>query len=95
MHALLHIPRDIQTMGPVWINWSFVMERYCGQLLAAIKSKCKPYTVLSCHSMHLCQISESVLKYGLCDTLNFDDHVSDISHKEFVYPECMSSHAHD
>lgn len=39
IHALLHIAQDIRFMGPVWVYWAFAMERYCGRLLPAIKSR--------------------------------------------------------
>ncbi|KAF8574542.1 hypothetical protein K439DRAFT_1291789, partial [Ramaria rubella] len=60
---LLHVCYDIRTTGPMWINWSFVMERYCSHLLAAVKSKSKPYTTVSRRIMHLAQISQISLKY--------------------------------
>ncbi|KAI0373517.1 hypothetical protein BV20DRAFT_1033834 [Pilatotrama ljubarskyi] len=39
VHALLHIAHDIRQVGPVWVYWAFLMERFCGHLLPAIKSR--------------------------------------------------------
>ncbi|KAF8575523.1 hypothetical protein K439DRAFT_1623524 [Ramaria rubella] len=75
-HALLHVCYYIRTTGPV-------------RLLAAVKSKSKPYTTISRRIMHLAQISQISLKYGLRDTLNFEDNVCEISRWECVYPESI------
>jgi hypothetical protein len=32
VHALLHVPQDIRSTGPVSGCWSWVMERFCGVL---------------------------------------------------------------
>ncbi|KAF8574013.1 hypothetical protein K439DRAFT_1294682, partial [Ramaria rubella] len=60
---LLHIPLDIRCTGPIWVNWSFVMEQCCSCLLAAIKSHSKPYTALSSHMLHQSQLVQMALKF--------------------------------
>ncbi|KAH9921953.1 uncharacterized protein BXZ73DRAFT_51623, partial [Epithele typhae] len=46
IHALLHIADSIRAAGPVWTAWAFPMERYCGSLLPAIKSRRFPWASL-------------------------------------------------
>ncbi|CAE7090773.1 unnamed protein product [Rhizoctonia solani] len=43
LHALLHIPYYIRKTGPLWASWAFVMERFCGHLLPAVKNRIRPY----------------------------------------------------
>ncbi|KAG8734373.1 hypothetical protein FRC10_011753 [Ceratobasidium sp. 414] len=43
IHAILHIPFYIRRSGPLWASWSFVMERFCGHLLPAVKNRVRPY----------------------------------------------------
>ena len=90
IHALLHVPLDIRRTGPAWVNWVFVMERYCGTLVSAVKSRSKPYAALSNRLLHRSQITHVELKFGLSEELNFEDLVKEISSKERVYPECKS-----
>lgn len=46
IHALLHIADSIEAMGPVWCYWAFPMERYCGKLQPAFRSRRFPYAAL-------------------------------------------------
>lgn len=43
IHALLHMPFYIRRTGPLWASWAFVMERFCGHLLPAVKNRVRPY----------------------------------------------------
>jgi hypothetical protein len=43
IHSLLHIADYIEAAGPVWCTWAFPMERFCGSLQLAIKSRRFPY----------------------------------------------------
>jgi hypothetical protein len=43
IHALLHIPYYLRRSGPLWASWAFVMERFCGQILPAVKNRTQPY----------------------------------------------------
>lgn len=43
VHGLLHIADGIEAMGPPWCYWAFPMERFCGSLLPAIKSRRHPF----------------------------------------------------
>lgn len=88
MHALLHVPLDIQRTGPIWVNWIFVMERTCGDLVRNIKSHSKPYAALSCRALHQAQLAQIQLRFGLDDELDFEPRVIEVSDKEVVLPEC-------
>ena len=82
IHAFLHIPTDIRQNGP--------MVCFCGSLLPAINSRCKPYIALSRRLLHKSQISQIALKYGLTKELDFSYTSREISSKERVYSECES-----
>jgi len=42
VHALLHVPQDIRSSGPVSGCWSWVMERFCS-LLGIVAKKGRRY----------------------------------------------------
>ena len=88
VHALLHVPLDIQRTGPVWVNWVFTMERACGDLVRNIKSRSKPYVALSRRMLHKAQLANIRLRFGLQGELDFEPQVSEVSDKETVLPEC-------
>ncbi|KAF9507460.1 hypothetical protein BS47DRAFT_1303995, partial [Hydnum rufescens UP504] len=48
LHAMLHVTEDIERNGQPCMNWSFVMECWCGSLLLAVKSCLNPYIMLAC-----------------------------------------------
>ncbi|KAG8768120.1 hypothetical protein FRC12_005755 [Ceratobasidium sp. 428] len=43
IHGLLHIAHYIRQTGPPWASWAFVMERICGHIVLAVKSRVRPY----------------------------------------------------
>ncbi|KAH7096495.1 hypothetical protein BKA62DRAFT_822291 [Auriculariales sp. MPI-PUGE-AT-0066] len=47
VHMLLHVADSIELHGPVWVYWSFVMERHCGTLQRGIRSRCQPWASLN------------------------------------------------
>jgi hypothetical protein len=69
IHALLHIPEDIRNCGPVWTYWCFVMERLCGILLRAVKSKLNPWGALAQRAKRISQIQLLNIQYSLWDVL--------------------------
>lgn len=85
VHALLHIADSIKIMGPVWAYWSFPMERYCGMLLPAIKSRKHPYSTLSNYISDIALISTLEYMYDL--DLTFTVRRS-FAKKTFTTPEC-------
>ncbi|QRV81791.1 Transposase family Tnp2 protein [Ceratobasidium sp. AG-Ba] len=70
LHALLHIADDIETMGPVWCYWAFPMERYCGSLSRASKSRRFPYASLNRRVLQISQLAQLKLIYGLREHLD-------------------------
>lgn len=62
------------------------MERWCGSLLPAIKSKAKPFVSLALRQLHLAQLNIIQARYDLSDHLSLlpSGHSSEV-----CYDECM------
>jgi hypothetical protein len=69
IHALLHVADDIEMNGPSCNNWSFVMERYCGVLVPAVKSRKYPFTALSLRQLHITRLNDIKNRYNLHEAL--------------------------
>ncbi|KAI0046026.1 hypothetical protein FA95DRAFT_1583188 [Auriscalpium vulgare] len=67
IHALLHIADSIEACGPVWAYWAFPMERYCGLIRPAIKSRKHPFASLDRFIVESAQILHIRLVYNLTD----------------------------
>ncbi|QRW01118.1 Transposase family Tnp2 protein [Ceratobasidium sp. AG-Ba] len=65
IHALLHIPYYIRKTGPLWASWAFVMERFCGHLLPAVKNRYQPYRHLDNYIIRSAQMKVVCHTYGL------------------------------
>jgi hypothetical protein len=73
IHSLLHIADGIEAAGPVWVYWSFVMERYCGFLKRdGVRSRRKPYASLSNRVRHIAQLNTTKIRYNLVDLLSLE-----------------------
>ncbi|KAI4520294.1 hypothetical protein K525DRAFT_203997 [Schizophyllum commune Loenen D] len=70
VHALLHIADSIEEMGPVWCYWAFPMERYCGTLSPAIKSRRFPYASLDRHVVECAQLEQINAIYNTADEMS-------------------------
>lgn len=70
VHALLHIAGSIKSMGPVWCYWAFPMERYCGSLQPAIRSRRFPYRSLDRHVVETAQLTQIKTVYGIAEELS-------------------------
>ncbi|KAJ7115669.1 hypothetical protein C8R44DRAFT_578431, partial [Mycena epipterygia] len=70
VHALLHIADNIRKIGPMWCFWAFVMERFCGSLVPAVKSRKYPFTSLAHRIRDVAQLSQIKLLYGLTSELD-------------------------
>jgi hypothetical protein len=103
IHALLHIADSIEASGPVWAAWAFPMERYCGSLTPAVKSRCFPFSSIDRHVTELAQLSQIKLFHGLSDTLSlrapkgivagqFSDPACKYSYSS-IFDICISTHA--
>ncbi|KAI0822204.1 hypothetical protein BC628DRAFT_706526 [Trametes gibbosa] len=64
IHALLHISDSILKTGPVWASWAFTIERYCGKLQPAIRSRRFPYASLNRYVLDHARLSQIGLMYG-------------------------------
>ncbi|QRV91910.1 Transposase family Tnp2 protein [Ceratobasidium sp. AG-Ba] len=65
IHALLHMPYYIRKTGPLWASWAFVMERFCGHLLPAVKNRFQPYRHLDNAVLRRAQMQVVAHTYGL------------------------------
>lgn len=72
LHALLHIADDIAALGPVWCYWAFPMERFCGAIARANKSRRYPYSSINRRVLQVSQLSQIKLMYGLTEELNLE-----------------------
>ena len=69
LHALLHILNDISNNGPPCMNWTFVMECWCGLLLPVIKSCKRPFTSLALQQYQVAQYFEVINWHNLLDLM--------------------------
>ncbi|KAL0056826.1 hypothetical protein AAF712_016563 [Marasmius tenuissimus] len=74
LHALLHIVDGIQWVGPVWTYWAFPMERYCGRLQPAIKSRRHPFAAIDNYIASFAQLSHLKIMYNLHHELEMQPH---------------------
>jgi hypothetical protein len=70
IHSLLHIADYIEIAGPVWCNWAFPMERFCGRLRLAIKNRRFPYVNMDNYLVDSAHLAIIKLLYGLSDELS-------------------------
>jgi hypothetical protein len=71
IHALLHIADSIEASGPMWAYWAFPMERYCGSLLPAIRSRRFPFPSIDRHVLEVAQLTQIKMYHRLGNTLSF------------------------
>jgi hypothetical protein len=79
IHTLLHIADDIEAMGPVWAYWAFPMERFCGAIARANKSRRYPYSSINRHVLQVAQLSQIKLTYGLTEELDLAEQRSNLA----------------
>jgi hypothetical protein len=79
LHALLHIADDIAAIGPVWCYWAFPMERFCGALARANKSRRYPYSSINRRVLQVSQLSQIKLSYGLAEELDLEERQQNIA----------------
>ncbi|KAG2017882.1 hypothetical protein CC2G_007348 [Coprinopsis cinerea AmutBmut pab1-1] len=72
IHALLHIAESIRVMGPVWCYWAFPMERYCGKLQPAIRSRRFPYASLDRFAVEDAQLTQIKMVHGVAEELSLE-----------------------
>ncbi|KAG5633602.1 hypothetical protein H0H81_006603 [Sphagnurus paluster] len=90
VHALLHLADSIKAAGPVWCYWAFPMERYCGKLQPAIRSRRFPFAALDRYVLEEAQISQIKLLYDLVDELSLrTPRASTQGFRHVSYPTCV------
>jgi hypothetical protein len=89
IHALLHIADYIEAAGPVWCTWAFPMERFCGSLQPAIKSRRFPYASIDNYLVDSAHLMIIKLQYDLADELSLRSNPVD---KGVCIPGCEYSH---
>jgi hypothetical protein len=70
IHALLHIADSIEASGPMWAYWAFPMERYCGSLIPAIRSRRFPFPCIDRYVTEVAQLTQIKMYHRLHDTLS-------------------------
>lgn len=87
VHALLHIADSIEASGPVWATWAFPMERYCGFLTPAVKSRRFPYPSIDRYVKEIAQLTQVKLMHRLFDSLRLRKPKGDLP-GQFSDPGC-------
>ncbi|KEP46533.1 transposase family Tnp2 protein, partial [Rhizoctonia solani 123E] len=86
IHALLHMPYYIRKTGPLWASWAFVMERFCGHLLPAVKNRIRPYEHLDNYVQRRAQMQ------AVSKIYDFPSLARPFVHYTYVNGERISSH---
>ncbi|QRW26662.1 Transposase family Tnp2 protein [Rhizoctonia solani] len=99
IHALLHIPYYILQTGPLWASWAFVMERFCGRLLPAVRNRTRPYIQLDNYIKQRAQLQLVAKKYDiptLTKAYVKPSHPNEVqmSTQEIAYPQLLGRPIH-
>jgi hypothetical protein len=86
IHGLLHVVDYIEQQGPVYRYWAFVMERFCGSLLPAIRSRKWPNASVKRRALEIAQLANTKIYYGLVDALSLSHNTEGKLRRAF--PEC-------
>ncbi|KAH8093764.1 hypothetical protein BXZ70DRAFT_897296 [Cristinia sonorae] len=70
IHALLHIADSIIAAGPVWASWAYPMERYCGLLQPAIRSRRFAYASIDRYVVDHARLQHIKLLYNMQQELS-------------------------
>ncbi|RDB22210.1 hypothetical protein Hypma_010657 [Hypsizygus marmoreus] len=90
IHALLHIADSIKAAGPVWCYWAFPMERYCGKLQPAIRSRRFPFAALDRYVLEEAQLTQIKVIYDLVEELSLRPPPSTFQgFRHPSYPTCV------
>ncbi|CAE6432374.1 unnamed protein product [Rhizoctonia solani] len=63
VHAILHVPDDVLRCGPVWVSWSFSIERYCREVTSCARSKVLPWTAIAKFVLQMSQLSALACRF--------------------------------
>jgi hypothetical protein len=89
------MPYYIRQTGPLWGSWAFVMERFCGHLLPAVKNRVRPYEHLNNYVQRRAQMQIVSQVYDLPSLarprVNYTYQGGEmLSSHEKMYNECKS-----
>ena len=90
IHALLHIAGSIKAIGPVWCYWAFPMERFCGSLQSAIRSRRYPYASLDRYITESSQLRQIANLYDIASVLALRPPPELTVRGAFSHMQCMS-----
>ena len=91
LHALLHIADDVLRCGPVWVAWSFSIERYCREIVGCAKSKVVPYAAINRHVLLMSQLATTASRFPVIrKAMLFGKSEAPVkfSRMERIYAEC-------
>ncbi|KAJ7161525.1 hypothetical protein C8R46DRAFT_1222629 [Mycena filopes] len=91
IHALLHVAPGIKFTGPVWCNWAFPTERYCGSLQPGIRSRRFPWASLDRYVLENAQLTQIKAVYNIFDELSLTEPRNEVpgSLSDPFYPSCI------
>ncbi|RPD74679.1 hypothetical protein L226DRAFT_463839 [Lentinus tigrinus ALCF2SS1-7] len=69
VHGLLHVADDMLFAGPVWGTWTFFMERFCGSLKRALRSRSRPWANLDRRALNIAHANQLLVKYDFEEEL--------------------------
>lgn len=78
-------------MAPMWVNWTWSMERYCGILGSVNKSRRNPYISLGNRLVQTSQLLQIFCEYNLQDRLSLELPKPDVSRHETRVDGCECS----
>ncbi|KAF7292263.1 hypothetical protein MKEN_01478100 [Mycena kentingensis (nom. inval.)] len=94
IHGLLHVPGNIRNCGPSWTTWTFFMERYCGFLKLAVKSKRIPWANLTKRILYFAYLEQIAVRWDLTQEMALfgrvdRNSVSAFEHRYEHYPDVI------
>ncbi|EIN12015.1 hypothetical protein PUNSTDRAFT_63385 [Punctularia strigosozonata HHB-11173 SS5] len=92
IHGLLHLIDGFLFCGPGWTTWTFYMERFCGYLKDALRSRSQPWSNLNNRILQLAYLNKLAILYTIDDDdIAGVDRGLILSKGEHIYPNCELS----
>ncbi|KAG6822051.1 hypothetical protein H0H92_015519, partial [Tricholoma furcatifolium] len=90
LHAVLHVADSVEAAGPVWCYWAFPMERYCGKLQPAIRSRRFPFAAIDRYILEEAQLTQIMVIYDVANELKFRRPAAPLQgFRDPSYPTCI------
>jgi hypothetical protein len=74
-------------MGPVWAYWAFPMERFCGTMQRAIRSRRFPYASVDRYVVESTQLHQIAILYNIAADLSLQTPRTLAG--AYCHPKCM------